>query len=152
LNDGSVGIYVRTPAAGENKNVLGVTDASTYQISLRLRSDPANTIISRFNDGTNVETDTVQNATGFWIMNRTGESAYTIIKNNVTKMSCTTTSTGVPDAELYLLSRNANGSPFQYAVSQISMFYIGESFDATEIRKINNCFEYYMDSIGKGVQ
>ena len=35
---------------------------------------------------------------------------------------------------------------------QFSILFIAKYLDATEIRKVNNCFEWYMDQLGTGVQ
>jgi hypothetical protein len=151
LNDASFGFYIREGTQGETYNIAGCSDGSNVIICNPRR--PNDFIITKFNDNTTVETDTTQNPLGLWIMNRTGASAYTILKNNTTIVTATTTTTALPNVELFLFRHNINGTPqANVALRQLSFFFMGESFDATEVRKINNCIESYMDSIGAGIQ
>lgn len=150
-DDASIGLYIRNNVQ-EATNNFGANDGSNIGVALVTGRADNNQIVVKMNDGTNVNTDTSQASRGFWIVNRTASDAYTVLKNNVTRVTATTTSATIPSVDLFLLSRNNNGTYFGLATKQISFFYIGESFNATELRKINNCVEYYMDSIFKGVQ
>lgn len=51
------------------------------------------------------------------------------------------------DVNIYLLANNNNGTPAAYSDAQISFAYFSRFLTSVEIRKIFNCFKYYMDSL-----
>lgn len=54
---------------------------------------------------------------------------------------------GSADNNFYIFAYNNNGTPAAYSDAQASFVYFSRFLTSVEIRKIFNCFKYYMDSL-----
>lgn len=146
-DDASIGIYVRTNI-GESFGVCGRDDASPASIHLQPRR-ATNSSNMKINDNTDVYPATVTNSQGFTIGSRTASNVLNLYLNSVPGTQATTASTGFPNDATGILILTPN--VVNFSSHQVSFFFMGSSLDATEVRKVTNCIERYMDAIGTGV-
>lgn len=90
-------------------------------------------------------------STGLFIANRDAANNQDGYRNGVLVVNGVQVSTGVPNANLYVLCYNSSGSPTSFTTRQVSFAFAGASLDANDRTNLQNAIETYMDSNGKGV-
>ena len=145
----SVGIYNRTD--GEQSvcemGAFGTTTSKRMNIILRYAGVG---MAARLNDNSASNVNPMEDARGFFIATRTN-STKAFYKTGVGIYSGSVAPLGIPDVNIYVLCYNNNGTPDLYSARQISFVFMGAGLTATEARQLNNCVEWYMDDLGKGV-
>jgi hypothetical protein len=144
LDDAGFGIYLRTNLADPTA-VFGAKQTGTNQIHF----SPYNAGGSTFRINTDSYTSTnAANTSGFWQGTRTASNVVELYRNGGSVVTDNSTSTAIPNAELYILAHEVGAS----STNQIAIFMLMDAFDDTEADEINDIIETYMDAIGKGVE
>lgn len=150
----SVGLYARTDEAGAYVDMGSGNAANTNAISLYLSY--SGTMYYRLNSSSYGTTAYVMTA-GFYIVNTNpddivGLTDGWVYKNGALLTSGTLAPDGLSARSITICAYNGGGTIGSFTPRQYAVAFIGVGLTATEIRKINNCVEWYMDELGKGVQ
>jgi len=142
-NDAMIGCYIRTNVS-ETKVEYGVIGTGDIYViptsagSARLRiNDDSNLLIAN------------ADSRGLWLATRTGLNK-NLYRNGASLGNINTASTGVVNADMYLLCWNSSGAPGLYSNRQVSIFFAGK-FSTMDAAAITNIIETYMDAKGIGV-
>lgn len=150
LNSASLGYYSRTSSASTAIQDIGVNATTNVAELLSSWSDGnaywgvnSNT----HQDQANIVTD------GLLLVSRTASGASNFYINGaVVGGESSIASAAIPNGDITILARNLGGTPDRFSNRQLAFVFVGEGLDATEVRKLNNCIEWYMDDLGTGVQ
>lgn len=146
VNSASFGIYSRTDVNGAYIDI-GINASSDMAIYSRALSNVA---YVRVNSGAWPSTASLDSR-GMFIANKTFTTEQDLYRNSSLLIDDTQTNTGLPDDEVFICAWNSGDSPNTPSIRQYSFTFIGKGLTTTQIRQITNCFESYMDHIGKGV-
>lgn len=147
-NSTSVGAYVRGMHTAGIKCIWGCETGAVINIFLPNRGSGG-----RYWNINTAYASVLEDYTDndFYVVSRTASDEIKLYQTGALLRSGTTVTTGVPNSDMYILSDNDDGTPGAFSTGQVSLFFIGEGLNATEVRKITNCAEVYMDAIGTGV-
>lgn len=148
-NSATFGFYNRTN--GTSTGVVGaVTDVSGYGVAALVRNTSTN--IWRINNAGTLAGSTA-NSSGHYSLTRRASDSIFVYRNGVelTK-NAVVSSSNFLNGNMYLLGSNSNGTANLYVNYQIAIAYAFKGLTALQARKLNNCFEWYMDQLGTGVQ
>lgn len=147
LNDGTIGIYLRTDLA-EALSVCGSYDGAN-RISLSPRWTD-NQYFIRVNQNTSDNLAGAAGATtGLHVITRTASDAVSYYRNGGLVKTETYASSAIPNMELYVLRMNGAGF---WSAHQFSIYFVMDGIDSTDAAALNTIFETYMDAIGTGVE
>ena len=146
----------------QNSNAFGVYVRNNLNVNVACGNTlPNNYIYPRLSDKfyftNNVTAAGNQSITntdsrGFFISSRTAAAVTNGYKNGVSLAENTTVSAAPASANFYIFARNNGAAAEGYSQFQISFFFIGGGLTAIQARQLNNCVEWYMDDLGKGVE
>jgi hypothetical protein len=86
------------------------------------------------NNGANEKTYSGDTSTAGWFVNnRTGASAISLLKNGTVIDTDTDTATGLPSLDMYVLAWNNVGSVGNYSDNQVSLMIIGGGANQTTL-------------------
>ena len=142
-NDAMIFCYIRTNIA-ENNIEFGVI--GTGDIYNQVRNLGDNCVV-RINDDSNLNQAST-NSTGLWTITR-NVATKSVVRNGSLFSTTSQTSTGVVNADMYLLAWNSAG-PGLYSTRQISIWGAGK-YTTMNIPAITTIIETYMDAKGVGV-
>jgi len=150
LNSASMGIYSRTDGAGNWQDLAGRTDGAGVGFSGMTITDGSSLYIrmNSNNAGMSV-TNTV--GLGFFIATRINSDSVSIYRNGIKLSEQTKTTNGLTNANIFIGALNTAGVASSYSTRQYSFVYFGSDLTQTQYRMLNNCVEWYMDALGKGV-
>lgn len=156
LYSASFGVYFRTTTDGTNYEIHGTLSTTAYGgLSHRCILGRPNQFHNNY--GIGINSDAVSQAStdslgGFMVATRTGYNLQKGYFNKVVKVTGTTVATKKPDQKILILAQGTiiSTSTF-YDNDQVSFAFLGAGFDATDVRKLTNSVEWYMDDLGKGV-
>lgn len=80
---------------------------------------------------------------GHYILTRTASNVIILYKNKAELIAGTLVSTSIQNAAMAIIGTSTN--------RQVRAFFVSAGCDAIQQRKITNCIEWYLDSIGAGV-
>jgi hypothetical protein len=145
-DDCSVGHYSRTDV-NEPKTDWGVTDG-TNQVMINTRNG-GNTYIrlNCISSSAVASTD----SSGMFVSIRHSSLWQDVYRNGTIHVDGVSTSTSIPNYNMYVLGRNNAGSLDTATSRQLSCFFAGGALTSGEITIVTNAIEAYMDSNGKGV-
>jgi hypothetical protein len=146
-NSASISIYTRTDVSGDYYDVGAVSGTAWSMLVLRTAT---NTIGGRINDDGGFSYSNL-NSTGFYSVNRRTSLTREVYKNGESIGTSSRASTGLPNLNFYMLGYNYEGAFGKPSPRQLSLVLLGKGADDIQARKIYNCSERYMDSLGKGV-
>lgn len=150
IADFSMGIYSRTDGQQAGQS-FGVNNGAQI-LALRLRHTNNHAYIYAFGN-TQMDAGASTNSSGFFVATSENFNKTALYRNGaVVTSNLVGVSTTYPDYNLFISAINAADTPGSYVNYQFSFFFLGDELTATEIRGLNNCIEYYMDSLGTGVQ
>lgn len=150
-NSNSFGIYSRTNSVLTAFDI-GATNGATNcsDIYIRYTGDHSygriNTGISDYYDYTGA-TD----SRGFFAMSRTASNNFNYYVNGDSVINQVANSAAFYDGDFFVCSENAGGA-FTFSTRQYSFVFFGAGLTSTEMAKLNNCIEWYMDDLGTGVE
>lgn len=146
LNSASLGVYSRTDNNSTPSVDLGVDGWADIDI----RSN--NLYVIRINTTGNT-TFANTNSVGFFVSSRTANNLTTAFKNGVQIGSSSLTSFDIPNGTMYLgcVHIIATDVPAYFTARQYAYAFIGAGLTASEVSKLTNCIEWYMDSVNRGV-
>lgn len=153
-NSASIGVYIRNDLT-DNGYVGGALAGSG--VGVMVRSDNGSGLLAT---GIKINSSTAQpsgfantDASGFYIVTRYASDSAQVYKNGILREKWANASAALLNLNLYLGCYNSvNGTALGFTAFQIGAAFIGKGFTAIEVRKINNCIEWYMDELGTGVQ
>lgn len=146
-NSASIGLYSRITAL-ENDVDAGVSDGSEHLfLYTRLSDTNFRAIINAVG---NVQKPP-SGWTGMFIATRSASNSQQVWYNGGYLGADSDASIGVPNANMFVLAYNNNGTRSGASSKQFSMFFAGSLLSSGEILNLTNYFETYMDSNGKGV-
>lgn len=149
LNDASVGIYGRNNVAVSSVTTGGRGAASTGRVMCYLRNTSNDSYIMLNSSSANTDSNT--DSRGFFIYQRTASNVTKVYRNGTEIVSGTEASGVLPNAEMFILSYNNQGSPLTYSTNQLACVFYGGSLTSGERTSAQSAIETYMDSNGKGV-
>ena len=140
-DDAMIGVYIKTNVIETRVEfgVLGLGDVYFYV--------SAGNAAMRINDDSNLLIAHADSR-GMWLVTRTGANK-NLFRNGATLGNKNTSSTGVVNADMYLLAWNNNG-PGLFSNRQVSFWFAGK-FSTMDAAAITTIIETYMDANGKGV-
>lgn len=149
VNSASIGVYSRTNANDAGLIDMGGNDASNNRIFVQTRT--SNNFAGRINELTG---DVVANSDsrGFFVINRNGAGATQYYKNATNLKSGTTSSSAIPNINIYICCRNSNGTAGDFSTKQLSFAFVGASLTSQEVTNFNSCLERLLDYLSAGVQ
>ena len=141
-NSASTGIYSRTDV-NENTADLGQVDGgNTFAIRY------GNVFYYRLNQGLDNSSIANTNSQGLFTISRTASNIITAYQNSTPLDTSTQVSSAIRNGDILLLCGSIG---IELSNRQLAFCFIGKSLTATEVRKIFNCIEWYLDEIGAGV-
>lgn len=153
LNDASFGIYFR--AATDKGSIEAHGAYSTAGVSKRTQLDRPNGGSDYYDIAINsaltgvASTDEIS---GMFIASRVASNNIKIFANSTQKHSATTVTSGLVDQVINVCASMYDwGGRFGYENDQVAVCFYGRGLTGTEVRKVTNCVERYLDSIGAGV-
>lgn len=148
----TIGVYSRTNNGTAAFDAGVSVDASQTQVIITGQGSGglALTRIDDYNQTCSVSSSSL----GFFEGSRTSSTSLTLYKNGSSIATNTTAvSNGKPNANVYVLAYDNNGSSAGlHSDRQISFYFIATSFTSTQARAMNNIVEVLMDYYGIGVQ
>lgn len=145
LDDCSIVCFINNDVMSASQIDYGVQEG-TKQILMNARStSPAdNTLRFIINANTNLDISNNTISNGLYIVTRTTSAAANMWKDAVINNFPSTASVGRPNADMYLLARNSNGTPNNFSTRSIGLW---GAFDGlTDIEKLvlrNAVLNYY---------
>lgn len=147
-NSASAWTYVRNNVQ-EDRYIFGCTNAISYSI-FRARST-ANTAILYLNSAATARSMASVDSRGLWAVMRTSVTANNFVKNGVITNNAALNSNGVPNANMFVMAYNNNGSAAGWSTNQVSCFFAGAGLSQSQITGITNIINICMTSMGKNV-
>lgn len=146
-NSASLGIYSRSDA---NSAGYAIGQLAGVSALIRIRYSSNLSIYLNTSAG---QTAINSNSSGLFVVSRTASDLTTAYRNGASIGTTTQVSGSLASLNraLFVGCYNDNGSPGGFVPYQISIAFAGAGFTAIENRGIKNCFEWYMDALGKGV-
>jgi hypothetical protein len=146
LNASAIGIYNRTGVQAA-VNDIGAVNASGIGVTLNVTALLDNSSVRHNSDLHN----TLNNIRlGMKISSRSNNASIVYYENK-TAQNEYIASSSIYSGNIYILCRNNNGSPSAYSSNQLSFAFLGKDLTSTNVGKIVDAFEVYMDANGKGV-
>jgi lysophospholipase L1-like esterase len=121
--------------------VLFVNNTPTIQISANDTADRGGSTVSGY--GRNH---------GLCSVSRTGATTVTSYVRGVSVGTPGSTSSALPNVEMYAFANNINGNPNNYGVGKISAFFAGQSLDTAQMLTLSNALDIYMLQVGGALQ
>jgi len=87
---------------------------------------------------------------GLWAASRTTSTLITLYQNATSQATDATATTGITNANIFLLARNGNGSADNFSTITVTMARIGASYSATDESNFRALIQSYMAAIGSG--
>jgi hypothetical protein len=147
-DDAAFAVYIRNNVNGAYSATGGSDGSNSNFINPRASDNYYGAINASGYTGLTTSATSV----GCWITTRTSSNNMPVYLNGVEFESYSHSSTGLPNVDHYALAYNNNGSAGEISPYQISIVWYGAGLSATQARALNNCFEYFMDNLGYGVQ
>jgi len=148
-DDASLMLYQRTDKA-EDKGHGVLLSGDSKDASIRPRSHD-NATRARINDSGNFGGSQTESR-GMSVLIRTNSTNRSFYRNNsLVGSDSVRVSTGVPTIPMFMLACNGAGGAAYNTTSQLSLFAVGASLDATDRQSIQDRFETRMNYHGKGV-
>jgi hypothetical protein len=156
LNSASFGIYLRTNTVGSNYDVWGAwsTSADGGNANRIQLSFPASSAVNTYSYALNADVDlyTATRSNGMFITSRTSSTNISFYINKSSVTSASRAVTKIPNQNVLLCALNeAFSNPNHFDANQVSFAFLGAVLTDTEVRKLTNCVEAYLDDLGKGV-
>ena len=142
INNASFGIYSRTNIQGNYRD-CGENDVSPFSY-LGMKWSDGKTYSALTGGG--VSFTAPASTACFYLLSRITTDYQNDYVNGSLFQSIPRGTQGLKNLNWAIMQRGGF-----YSVRQYSFFYIGSGLTDTEVRKLTNCVEYYMDSVGKGV-
>lgn len=151
LNSATIGWYCMDAANPVATQVtMGVIDASGHSVQDNIAS--TGTHYPLINSATASTAFASSGAhEGLFILRRYGVINIQLFRNKASLGTDGTSSNTVPNADLYVLARNNNGTADRFLTKRISMAFAGADMSTTLRDYFVDAFETYMDSNGKGI-
>lgn len=150
-NSGSIGIYSRTDKTEAAVDFAVIQNSA---VRLYLRYTDNNIYYTFLSDDIHQGGAANTDSRGFFIMSATSLTNVAIYRNGSSLGSISNNVVGLRNTvPYYIIGYNDDNTVSRYPTTrQYSFFFVGSGLDATQARKLNNCVEYYMDSLGTGVE
>lgn len=157
LNDASIGVYSRTsinsPATRYEAGAYSTSNSVRTRLAINYFTSYAAVGI---NNTTGLRRFTPSDGLGMFIGTRNAATTGGLIlyKNKTTPASTiqfTPTSSGLPDANMYILAMCEDNFGMGHSLNQISFFFMGKYITTAMRDVIVDAFEVYMDANGKGI-
>lgn len=147
-NSASFGIYNRTN--GSSAGFQGIVDGAGIGVLIQVRNTSTN--IWRINNSGTLAGSTANSSGHFSLTRRAADSIF-VYRNGIelTKSAVVSSSTFY-NGNAFIFATNSNGSVAGYVNYQLAIAYFLKGWTAIQERKLNNCFEWYMDQLGTGIQ
>ena len=142
-NDATVGVYV---LLDKNESGAPIGIVATYTIHIKPRV--SGSFQGRLNAGSAGAFATVSDGLGFHLITRRASNDLEGYKDGSSIATATTASTGIPNANLTILSKGSG----EYSTNTVAIAMAGGSISDADADAINTIIEAYMDNIGEGVQ
>lgn len=154
LNFAHASAYVRTTAAASNdKSEFGGGTLATNATVLLIAKGASNHLRHRLNGTVNATGITFADERAFIAVDRSTPSVVLTMRNGIQVGSQSVSSSGLPDASLYILAGNFTvEGVIGWTDRQVSLVSFGASLTASQHYHFNRIIEYYMDQVGSGVQ
>lgn len=143
LDNNSFGFYKRTDGINTDMGIIGT--GSQYTAT---RINAGNLTAGNYIVG--IPT-IAANGAGFWVVSRTANANFYGYKNAVGYLIPYQRTQPKYSLSFLICAGNTAGSAGLFSNAQISFAFIGEGLSNTEVNKLTNCIEWYMDDLGKGV-
>jgi hypothetical protein len=154
LNSISVGIYCRTTGNGEwiamgNNDGAGGAPQRDFRMIIGWSNTYSYYNLNQESLGSDLSTlSSVPRSYHIVTYDGTTGAAY----RNATERASKTYNAGVlPNLNLYLMASRTTTGAANFEERQFSHFFLGNRLTPTEVTAMNNAFEVYMDSNGKGI-
>lgn len=126
-NSASIGVYLLSNPSGDFVYIGGYSDVSILTLLNPNRGFP----LGRMNDTVPFPT-TGLSATGLISQNRPNSTTRNLYGNGTLHESQTSSSTGVPNANFYILALNDNGNVALRTTAKVSMYYCASDLTANQ--------------------
>jgi len=150
LQDCHYSIYLRVNQQADTYEI-GYESASGNRCLFRARST-SNAAWGYINSGTRLTGSSISDVRGYWLVNRETTNDFTMYLDNTSKDTDNAAGSQIGSQDIAVLAWNDEGVMKGWSTNQASMFSTGGSFSTAQRGAVNQEFEFYMDSNGKGVQ
>lgn len=151
LNSGSFGVYIRNNTLSAGIDMGGrASEISEDQIWLTVRYT-GNKFYAECNSATLIENANLDSR-GLFVISRTAADLTAVYQNGRSLSPSVAVAISIFDGFIFIGSLNEGGSPVSPTDRQYAFAFMGAGLTATEVRKLNNCIEWYMDDLGTGVE
>jgi len=150
-NSASLSIYRRTMNS-VSTSLIGATQAGVAA-SIIYNHTPITTTYYNLNTTTDINYLSSPTAPSMLTTSRTGASSVAFYTNSTLLVSSSSNnSTGIPNGNIFISAENLIGTGARrFSTAQLSFAMMGMGLTSTEVGKLTNCVEWYMDALNKGV-
>jgi hypothetical protein len=149
VGDGCIAIFSGTSAAADVV-YLGAATSGGFETVMIQPAFSGTTMASRFNSNDVATWDHGQDADGFFALNQPVTGEWDMYANNSNTNTVTATS-DAPDEDIHVFAFNVGGTLQNFAASQVRLVWIGDALSATQIRALENIFNWYNLRLDKSV-
>ncbi|HAN37433.1 MAG TPA: hypothetical protein DCQ29_00905 [Chitinophagaceae bacterium] len=89
--------------------------------------------------------------TGLWVLNRISQTQVRAYNNTTILGTANNTSGAPPNGQLYIASRNNNGSPQFYSNREIRFAFIGQTLTDAEVTTLYNIVHQFQSDLGRAL-
>jgi len=148
LNNGTIGCYVNSNELVDNKALFGIKDGVAGYVGVLVRTSP--TVFETYINSISVAYYNHDSyITGMVTLKRSSATSVTIYKNQLYLTGNNIPSTILPVGDVYLLTMNNYAGRF--TTNTLSSFYIAGGLSHTQILKLHELTEWYLDELGSGM-
>lgn len=151
----SVFIYSRSNLTEQKIIVGGNNGSNAYHLYLIPYMTATGVLSARMHANTAYGSVTGNsNTLGLYTLSRISSTSLRYYRNATSNLSFNaSTAVSIPSVPIAILANKLTTAGCDnFSTYQISFMGMGASLSATEVRQINNCIEFYMDDLGKGVE
>jgi len=145
VNNASFGLYSRTNSAAAVRDGGGADGTQSTVLAIKWSDNNTYSIINNLSN----LSPAMSSSAGLHIITRTAAAVAKRYYNADSLATDTDAAIGIPNKNFYVCAPNGSAT---FSNRQFAFAFLGAGFTTTEIRKINNCVEWYMDEIGAGVE
>lgn len=151
VNSASIGSYCRTNVLEAGYSIGAYDGQNVFITSINNRNDTNEMNVLVNQGGSFSSPPSNSDSRGMIIVSKTGSGVSEIYKNGSSIGTRTSSTDGIPNSNIFVLSRNTNGRSKTPTTRQVSFAFEGKGLTSGEVAIIYNKFQAYMTANGKQV-
>lgn len=151
-NSASFGYYAKTLDAVDGVWDMGTTDGTSicYMGNFATYGAATSRIYLNSASPIGITQDTI-GGVGFKVFTRNNATQVSRYFNGGYARTLALNSNGIPSKEFYICGINNNGTAGNFTNTKFSFAFISGGLSSTDVVRLTNCIEWYMDDLGEGV-